>query len=139
VIERVVLDFVHFVLESTSSTGAGVSGIVERFIRATAEGRVPLLGQRRVFLQLATRSTGRIERMRARLFSLLQGAQKQLAEAVRAGQREGSVGTDVEAELVALWLLSAALGFATLVDLGLQVDFEPVRRSAHVLLRIEGS
>ena len=59
--------------------------------------------------------------------SFLRGALAQLTDAVRRGQQEGNVRGDLPPEMLALWLLAAALGFSTILQFGITADFNEVR------------
>jgi AcrR family transcriptional regulator len=136
VFERVLLDFVSSVL-AHGNTADDVPGIIGRFLDAAALGKVPLMGQRRLILQLTTQGTERAERVQARFRMLLEATVKQLTAAAERGQEAGTLGTQIAPDLIALWLLSAALGLTLIADLGVSVPFDRIPASAHELLRMK--
>ena len=76
--------------------------------------------------------------MRARFKALLEDALGRLASAAEGGQAADVVKVEVAPDLIAMWLAASALGLTTLINLGVDVDFDRVRESARVLLRIDG-
>jgi len=135
VINRVFGEFVNTVIAG-GETGDDLRETVDRFVALAARGAVPLLGQRRLVMQLMGRGVQRAENMRARFKGLLEYAIQRLSKATETGQRAGRVGTDAEAELVATWLVAAALGMITLLDVGLEMDEDRIRKSARDLLQL---
>lgn len=135
VVERVLFDFVQSVLAS-GSPGDDARVTVERFLDASARGKVPLIGQRRLLLQLMATSNERAESVQKRFGVLLEATLQHLAASIERGKEHGTVGTPVSSDLVALWLVSAAVGLTIVLDMGVQVSFDRVRASANELLRI---
>lgn len=136
VFERVLLDFVTSVL-APANAADDVQGIIGRFLDAAAHGKVPLMGQRRLIMQLTAQGTERGERVQARFRMLIQGTIEQLTAATKRGQTDGTMETPVDADLIAFWLLAAALGLTIIADLGVAVPFDRIPASAHELLRIK--
>jgi AcrR family transcriptional regulator len=136
VIDRVLVVFVDTVV-SASQSGNDLNETIGRFLAAASQGRVPLMGQRRLILHLMTRGVERAEKMRARFKVLLEHAILRLATAVSNGQAAGTVQTTVEPDLIAAWLVAAALGLTTLLNFGVAIDFKRVQESARELLRIQ--
>jgi TetR/AcrR family transcriptional repressor of nem operon len=136
VIDRVLVVFVDTVVAATQS-GNDLNETIGRFLTAASQGRVPLMGQRRLILHLMTRGVERAEKMRARFKVLLEHSLLRLAAAVSSGQAAGTVKTTVEPDLIAAWLVAAALGLTTLLNFGVAIDFKRVQESARELLRIE--
>ncbi len=137
VLERVLTDFVASLLAvGSSGSGDDVRVIIERFLDAAARGAVPLMGQRRVIMQLTAQGTERAERVQARFRLLLESVFEQLTAAAKRGQTAGTVGTPVAPDLVALWLTAAALGLTLIADLGVSVPFDRIPASAYELLRL---
>jgi AcrR family transcriptional regulator len=136
VIDRVLVAFVDSVVAS-GHTGHDLGDTIERFITAAARGKVPLMSQQRLILHLMTRGVQRADKMRARFKALLEDALSRLAAATKEGQTTNIVKVEVDPDLIAMWLAAAALGMTTLINLGVEVDFERVRESARVLLRID--
>lgn len=137
VIDRVLVVFVDSVV-SASHSGHDLSDTVERFLTLASRGKVPLMSQQRLILHLMTRGVQRADKMRARFKALLEDALSRLASAAREGQTADVVKVEVDPDLIAMWLAASALGLTTLINLGVDVDFERVRESARVLLRIDG-
>jgi AcrR family transcriptional regulator len=136
VIDRVLVVFVDTVV-AASQSGNDLNETIGRFLAAASQGRVPLMGQRRLILHLMTRGVERAEKMRARFKVLLEHAILRLATAVSNGQAAGTVQTTVEPDLIAAWLVAAALGLTTLLNFGVAIDFKRVQESARELLRIQ--
>jgi len=136
VIDRVLVAFVDTVMASTHS-GNDLGETVERFLTAAARGKVPLMSQQRLILHLMTRGVQRADKMRARFKALLEDALARLAAAAEDGQAANVVKVEVDPDLIAMWLAAAGLGMTTLINLGFEVDFDRVRESARVLLRID--
>jgi TetR/AcrR family transcriptional repressor of nem operon len=136
VIDRVLVVFVDTVV-AASQSGNDLNETIGRFLAAASQGRVPLMGQRRLILHLMTRGVERAEKMRARFKVLLEHALLRLAAAVSNGQAAGTVKTTVEPDLIAAWLVAAALGLTTLLNFGVAIDFKRVQESARELLRIQ--
>lgn len=136
VIDRVLVDFVDTVV-AAGQGGNDLSDTIERFLVAAAHGRVPLMHQRRLILHLMTRGVQRADAMRARFKALLEHALIGLAAAAQKGQSAGTVKSAVEPDLLAAWLVAASLGLTTLLNFGIEIDFERVRQSARELLQIE--
>ncbi|MGD8862710.1 MAG: TetR family transcriptional regulator [Myxococcales bacterium] len=136
VVERVMTDFVRSVL-AAGGEGDDLVSIIERFMVAAEEGSLPLVGERKIVSQLLARGAHRAETMQERFKGLLEMALRHLATAAEDAQRDGTLKTPVEPDLVAAWLVAAALGLGQLLDVGLEFDFARVRRSARQLLQIE--
>lgn len=136
VIDRVLVDFIDSMLRAAGS-GDDLMDIIGRFVKAASHGQVPLMGQQRRMIELLTRGGSRTDKLRAGAKVLLQGALERLASAAASGQASGKVQSNVAPELIATWLLAAALGITTLLDLGVQVDGTRIADSARDLLRIE--
>jgi TetR/AcrR family transcriptional repressor of nem operon len=136
VVDRVLVDFVNSVV-AASQSGHDLSDTIGRFLTAASQGKVPLMGQQRLILHLMTRGVQRAEKLRARFKLLLEHALARLADAARNGQLAGTVKSKVEADLLAAWLVAAALGLTTLLNFGIELDLERVQQSARELLRIE--
>src|ERR1700754_34200 len=71
VLERVLTDFVTSLL-TVGDTANDVHVIIARFLDAAARGKVPLMGQRRLIMQLTAQGTERAERVQGRFRLLLQ-------------------------------------------------------------------
>jgi AcrR family transcriptional regulator len=136
VIDRVLIDFVDAILAAGQS-GNDLSDTIARFLTAASQGKVPLMSQRLRILHLMMRGAQRAEKLRARFKLLLEHALLRLAAVTRDGQVAGTVKTPVEPDLVAVWLLSSALGLTTLLNFGLEMDLTRIEQSARELLRIE--
>ena len=136
VIDRFLTDFVDNVVASSHSA-RDLADTVDRFLALAARGKVPLMNQQRLVVHLMTRGVQRTEKMRARFKALLEVALARLATAAQDGQEHGAVMTQVAPDLVAIWLASAALGLTQLLNLGIEVDFERIQKSARELLHIE--
>jgi AcrR family transcriptional regulator len=136
VLERVLTDFVTSLL-AVGDTANDVHLIIDRFLDAAARGKVPLMGQRRLIMQLTAQGTERAERVQARFRMLLQSVIEQLAAATTRGQQAGTVGTPLAPDLVGLWLAAGALGLTMIADLGVPVPFDRIPASAQELFRIK--
>ena len=136
VIDRALVDFVDSVVAASQSEH-DLSDTIVRFLSAASQGKVPLMGQQRLLMHLMTRGVQRADKMRARFKVLLQHALERLAAAARNGQVAGTVKTQVEPDLLAAWLVAAALGLTTLLNFGIEIDLGRVQQSARELLRIE--
>jgi AcrR family transcriptional regulator len=136
VIDRVLVDFVDMIV-AVGQGGNDLNDTIERFLAAAAQGRVPLMQQRRLILHLMTRGVQRADAMRARFKALLEHALIGLAAAAQNGQSAGTVKSAVEPDLIAAWLAAAALGLTTLLNFGIEIDFNRLQQSARELLQIE--
>ena len=136
VIDRVLVAFVDSVVASSHSSH-DLGETIERFLAAAAVGKVPLMSQQRLILHLMTRGVQRAETMRARFKALLEDALSRIAAAAEAGQAASVVRAEIGPDLIAMWLAASGLGLTTLINLGVDVDFERLRDSARVLLRID--
>ena len=135
VINRAAKEFVEEIIATSGSSDA-IEQTVDRFVDAAANGHLPL-AQRRLLMQLMSRGAGPAERMRERFRDMLQGARALLAQAARNGQDAGTVGNDIDPDQVALWLLTSAFGVMTLVDAGVELDYDRMRETARRLLHIK--
>lgn len=136
VVDSVLMDFVNTMVVATG-TGKDLGDTISRFLEGSPHGQIPLLGHHRLMLHLLTRGTERTQEMRARFKALLEHALSGLTDAAATGQRAGTVGSKVEAELIATWLLAAALGLHVLLDFGVSVDMSRIVKSADELLRLQ--
>jgi AcrR family transcriptional regulator len=136
VLERVLTDFVTSLL-AVSDTANDVHLIIDRFLDAAARGKVPLMGQRRLIMQLTAQGTERAERVQARFRALLSTVIEQLAAAATRGQQAGTIGTPVAPDLIGLWLAAGALGITVIADLGVPVPFDRIPASAQELFQIK--
>jgi TetR/AcrR family transcriptional regulator, transcriptional repressor for nem operon len=136
VIDRALVAFVDSVV-ATGNSGYDLGDTVERFVSAAARGRVPLLSQQRLILHLMTRGVQRADKMRARFKALLEDALARIAAAAEDGRSADIVKVEVDPDLIAVWLAASALGLTTLINLGVEVDFDRMLQSARVLLRMD--
>ena len=136
VVDRVLVDFVDSMLVA-SGDGNDLMDTIVRFLTAASRGKVPLMGQQRLILGVLMRGAQRTDKMRARFKVLLMGALARLASAAARGQEAGTVKSSIAPELIAAWLLAAALGLTTLLDFGVELDIARIAQSAGELLRIE--
>ena len=136
VIDRVLVSFVDTVV-AASQTGHDLSDTIGRFLSLASQGKVPIVGQHRLMLHLMTGGSQRTEKMRARFKALLEHALSRIAAAAEDGQNAGTVKVEVSPELIAAWLLAAALGLTTLLQFGIELDMARIQQSARDLLRIE--
>lgn len=132
IVDRVLNQFLDFVI--TGDSADDVARTVDRFLLAAAQGSVPLQGRRHLINQLLARGLQRSKNMAIRYHRLMGEALKRLERAADAGQKAGTVRMGVAPDMVALLLVAAALGFTTLLDFGIKVDFERVRRDLHKLI-----
>jgi TetR/AcrR family transcriptional regulator, transcriptional repressor for nem operon len=138
VMDRALVTFVDTML-AASEGGNDISDTIGRFVMAASQGKVPLVGHQRLMLHLMTRGVQRAETLRARFKALIEHALARLAFAAENSQRAGAVKSEVEPELIATWLVAAALGLSTLIDFGIDVDLRRLQHSARQLLRIDVS
>jgi AcrR family transcriptional regulator len=137
VLDRVLVDFIDSVVAVTQS-GDDLGDTIHRFLEAVQKGKVPLMGtQQRLVAHLMTRGVQRADKMRARAKALLEDALSRLAQATLNAQRAGTVKAPVPADLLAAWVVSAALGLMTLLNFGIEIDVSRIEASARELLRIE--
>lgn len=135
VIDRVISDFVASVIASRG-TGDDLAQTIDRFLSTAAAGKLPLAGQHRLVAHLMSRGVQRADRMRNRFRAMLEGAITLLSQAAENGRRAGKVGTDVPPEMVATIFVALALGLMTLLDAGVSIDADALRRAARKLLQI---
>jgi AcrR family transcriptional regulator len=135
VLDRVMTDFIESVV--AAGQGGDLGETIERFLKAAEGGSVPLMGQRRLIQQLMARGMQRADSMRAGFRGLLQMALQRIAAASATAKQQGTLKTEVDDDLVAAWLVAAALGLTSLVEAGIELDFDRIRQSARQLLQIE--
>ena len=135
VIDRVIGDFVASVIAS-GGTSDDLAQTIDRFLSSAAAGKLPLSGQHRLVAHLMSRGVQRADRMRSRFRAMLEGAIALLAQAADAGQRAGKVRGEMPPDQMAAVLVALALGLITLVDAGVPIDPEALRRAARKLLQI---
>jgi AcrR family transcriptional regulator len=135
VLDRVISDFVQSVIAS-GGTADDLAQTIDRFLATAATGKLPLSGQHRLVAHLMSRGVQRAEKMRNRYRAMLEGAIALLAQAARAGQAAGRVGTQAPPEMVAGILVALALGLIQLIDAGVRIDTDALRRAARKLLQI---
>jgi TetR/AcrR family transcriptional regulator, transcriptional repressor for nem operon len=136
VVDRVLIGFVDSMM--AASQGAGdLNQTITRFLAAASQGRIPMMGQRRLMLHLMTRGVERAEQTRARFRQLLEGALVRLAAIAEASQARGTVKTEVAPDMIAALLVASALGITTLLNFGVAVDIARVQASVNELLRLE--
>jgi TetR/AcrR family transcriptional regulator, transcriptional repressor for nem operon len=136
VIEHVLVTFVDSMV-TASESGNDLSDTIGRFLRAASLGQVPLMGQQRLMLNLVTRGVQRAEKMSERFRVLLDHALSRLADSAARGQASGAVKTQLPPELVATFLLAAALGVTTLLEFGVKLDVDRLQTGARELFGIE--
>jgi hypothetical protein len=123
---------------AVTQSGDDLGDTIHRFLEAVQKGKVPLMGtQQRLVAHLMTRGVQRADKMRARAKALLEDALSRLAQATLNAQRAGTVKAPVPADLLAAWVVSAALGLMTLLNFGIEIDVSRIEASARELLRIE--
>jgi TetR/AcrR family transcriptional repressor of nem operon len=132
IVDRVLNQFLDFVI--AGDTKDDIARTVDRFLMAAAQGSVPLQGRRHLINQLLARGLQRSKDMATRYRTLMGDALGRLERAADAGQEAGTVRMGVDPDMVALLLVAAALGFTTLLDAGIKVDFERVKRDLHKLI-----
>ena len=136
VVDRVMTDFVTSVV-AAGEEGDDLGETIDRFLQAAASGTVPLMGDRALIQQLMARGMQRADNMRAGFRNLLQVALGRLAASAKAAREAGKLKTEVDEDLVAAWLVAAALGLTSLLEAGIELDFHRIRQSARQLLQIE--
>ncbi|MDD9932687.1 MAG: TetR family transcriptional regulator [Myxococcales bacterium] len=136
VVDRVMTDFVTSVV-AAGEEGDDLGETIDRFLQAAASGTVPLMGDRALIQQLMARGMQRADNMRAGFRNLLQVALGRLAASAKAAREAGKLKTEVDEDLVAAWLVAAALGLTSLLEAGIELDFNRIRQSARQLLQIE--
>ena len=119
VMERATGRFLDVVLQARGQA-LDLRAVVESFAEAVKGGTFPVFGDvpMHQFLAACARSPA----LRTRYLTLLLGTRDRLAEAVRAGQRAGTVRRGLDAELVAGLLVSTALGVGTMSALAVPFD-----------------
>lgn len=135
VLDRVISEFV----ESVIASGGGaddLSQTIDRFLATAATGKLPLSGQHRLVAHLMSRGVQRADSMRNRFRAMLEGAIALLAQAAKAGQDAGKVRAAVPPEMIAGILVALALGLITLIDAGVRIDTDALRRAARKILEI---
>lgn len=135
VLDRVIKEFVDSVIAS-GGTADDLAQTIDRFLATAATGKLPLSGQHRLVAHLMSRGVQRADSMRNRFRAMLEGAVALLSQAAQAGQRAGKVGTQVPPEMIAGILVALALGLITLIDAGVRIDTDAMRRAARKLLQI---
>ena len=135
VIDRVISDFVQSVIAS-GGTADDLAKTIDRFLSTAAAGKLPLSGQHRLVAHLMSRGMQRADNMRNRFRAMLEGAIALLAQAAEGGQRAGKVRAEVPPQMIAGILVALALGLITLIDAGVRIDTDALRRAARRLLQI---
>ena len=119
VMESATSRFLDAVL-STSGRALDLREVVTAFSASVSGGSFPVFGDvpMHQFLAACARSTA----LRARYVTIMLEAGARLAEAIRAGQRSGSVRTDIDVEPVAGLLVVMALGVGTITAIDVPFD-----------------
>lgn len=136
VLDRVISEFVESVIAS-GGTADDLAQTIDRFLSTAAAGKLPFSGQQqRLVAHLMSRGVQRADSMRSRFRSMLEGAIALLAHAAKTGQDAGKVRAAVPPEMIAGILVALALGLITLIDAGVRIDTDAMRRAARKLLQI---
>ena len=133
VMESLLGNFLDAVIGAGDGSGS-LDETVLRFARALVEGN-PLTGasgsmRTHHLIDVCTRS----EKIRERFLAMLAEAERRVANAAAAGQRAGSVRTDVSPETIASILVMLAMGVVQAFELGMPLRAESVRESLLLLL-----
>jgi AcrR family transcriptional regulator len=105
---------------SARGTPLDVREVVAAFAAVVGGGAFPVFGD--VPLHQFLAACARSPALRERYLGLMLEARARLTEAVRAGQRGGSVRGDVDAELLAGLLVALALGVGTMTAIRVPFD-----------------
>lgn len=119
VMESATSRFLDAVL-STPGRTLDLRDVASAFSASVAGGSFPIFGDVPVHQFLA--ACARFPALRARYVTILLEAGARLAEAIRAGQRGGTVRTDLDPELVAGLLVVMALGVGTVTAIDVPFD-----------------
>jgi TetR/AcrR family transcriptional repressor of nem operon len=133
VVEKVLEDFVDWVL-SAGGTGGSLADVVDRFMDAVRDSKVPWSDRNRLLMQLVARGTKR-EGASQPYRALIEQAIARLSSAAEHGQGDGSVKRDLDPAQLGLLLVTASVGFIAVVEAGYTPDFEKIRAFMHALLR----
>ncbi len=119
VMERATGSFLDVVLQARGQA-LDLRAVVETFAQAVKGGTFPVFGDvpMHQFLAACARSPA----LRTRYLGLLLETRDRLAEAVRAGQRAGTVRRKIDPDLIAGLLVSTALGVGTMSALAVPFD-----------------
>lgn len=119
VMERATSSFLDAVLEARGQA-LDLRDVIATFGAAVSGGTFPVFGDvpMHQFLAACARSPA----LRSRYTALVLETRDRLAEAVRAGQRSGTVRRGLDAELLAGLLVSTALGVGTMSALTVPFD-----------------
>jgi len=143
--ERVLGGFVDAVI-ATGDQQHDLERTVARFLRAVApavaeperrrRGGGPLAGMQ-VYRLLE--ACARSPEIRARMVGLVEVALGRVAQVTAAGQAALSVRRDVDARQAATFLVSAAIGVLTAVEIGLPIDFGALHEAVRTLFAAPGA
>jgi len=118
-----------------TDTSDDIEETVLRFARALIEGN-PILGERGAMRshQLLD-ACARSEPIRRQFLGTIEEGIRRVRQAAQQGQRDGLVRDDVDAAPLATALVALALGVLQMYELGLRIDYEPLRAAVVRLLR----
>lgn len=139
VVEKVLQDFVDWVLSAAGGQPRGLHDVVDRFIDVVRHGKVPWNDRHRLLMQLVARGTKRRDPVSQPYRTLIEQAIVRLADAARQGQADGHLKRDLDPAQLGLMLVAASVGFIAVVEAGYTPDFETIRGFMHELLSTPGS
>lgn len=120
VVER-VLERTHAELELDSPT-PDLRQLIPRFAARIREGKPAAVGTPAWQFRHTLAACARIPKLRDRYVALQRGAVKQVGAAIKAGQREGTVRSEVDADATAEIMVMVSLGIAAALELGMPFD-----------------
>jgi TetR/AcrR family transcriptional repressor of nem operon len=133
VVDKVLQDFVHWLLAADAGEGGGVQSVVDRFLDVVRDGKVPVNDRHRLLMQIVARgSTAGTHTQPYK--PLIDEAIARLSQASALGQADQKVTRDLDPNMLGLLLVSSAVGFIALVESGYAADYEKVRAFMHALL-----
>lgn len=133
VMESVLGDFLDAIIAG-GDAGGGVEETVARFAQALVQGNA-LTGESgsmrtHHLIDVCTRS----ERIRTRFLAMLAEAQRRVAAAAAAGQRAGTVRSDLPSATIGALLVVLAMGVVQVFELGMPLELEEIRKAVLRLL-----
>lgn len=137
VVERVLHDFVDWVL-SAGGTSGGVEHVVDRFLDAVRDAKLPVHERHRLLMQLVAHGTKQGAEGSKPYRALIEQAIARLSDTARQGQADGRLNRDLEPVQLGLMLTASAVGFIALVEAGYTPDFEKARAFMQRLLAARG-
>jgi TetR/AcrR family transcriptional regulator, transcriptional repressor for nem operon len=118
-----------------AAAGEDLAATVVRFVQSVTSGEYPLTRKGGVRPHQLIQACARSEVIRERYLALVRSSLDRVADAIRAGQRAGTIREGLGPDEVATILLTAVIGVQTLMELGVPIDAPGTAATVLELLR----